>query len=128
MSFPASLFSEVVFTLGRGHTPGAWYPNAIYYSAATMPLVAVPAVVALRWSRLGGALFILAGLFDIYQRLYQPFGVIFPEATQSGFIGVPVLDMLIQPGFIVAALLFIGSMRGPVERQPRTSPLMVAPR
>lgn len=123
VSGPAGLFNEVVFLIGRGGTPGAWFPRAIDYQGAMIPFTVIPALAALRWPRLGAGLFVIAGLFDIYQRVYQPFGVIFPEATQSGPIGIPVLDAIIQPAFIVAAFLLLGSVRFADEghRRPATT-------
>ncbi len=78
VSFPATLFNEVVFAIGRGRSPGIWFPTAIDHEAAVIPLVAVPAIVALRWPRLGAAMWVLSGLSGAYERVYQPFGVIFP--------------------------------------------------
>lgn len=126
ISFPVTLFNEVVFSIGRGGRPGGWFPNAVDREAATIPLVALPAVIALRWPRLGAALWVVSGLYGAYEKVYQPFGVIFPEATRSGFIGIPILDALMQPAFIVAVPLLVGGARG--ARQASPSSLIAAPR
>jgi hypothetical protein len=107
ISFPGQLFQEVLTLQYRGQTPADWYPRAIWYSAATMPLVLVPALLALRWARLGGTLFVLGGLFNVLESVYHPFGVIFPEMTTDP-IALTVFALL--PGFITAVLLLVGSI------------------
>jgi hypothetical protein len=105
ISFPGQLFQEILMLQSRGQTPADWYPRAIWYAAATMPLVLVPALVALRWPRVGGMLFVLGGVFNVLESVYHPFGVIFPEMTTDP-IALTVSAFL--PGFITAALLLVG--------------------
>jgi hypothetical protein len=118
ISFPGQLFQEVLTLQSRGQTPADWYPRAVWYSAATMPLVLIPALVALRWPRLGGTLFVLGGIFNVLGSIYHPFGVIFPETTTDP-VALTVFAFL--PGFITAALLLIGSTSTAGEHRVRTS-------
>jgi hypothetical protein len=106
VSFPGQLYQEIQMLLSRSQTPDAWYPGAIWYSAATMPLVIVPALVALPWSRLGGALFLADALFIVVERLYRPFGVIFPDAsTDPGTF----VAFVLAPPLVTGLLLLAGS-------------------
>lgn len=108
VSFPAELYQEIQMLVSRGETPAAWFPAAIRYQVAVMPLVTVPALVALRWARLGGVLFLIGGIFNIFESLYRPFGVVFPEATGSGWTGIGAIDLILQPAIVTAVLLLIG--------------------
>jgi hypothetical protein len=109
VSFPATLYQEIVMLADQGRTPTYDIARAIWYETAMMPLVALPAAIALRWPRLGGALFVLTGVATAALAIWQPFGVIYPESR--GWTGAPVLDVLLQPAFVTAALLLAGSSR-----------------
>lgn len=109
-SFPAVLYQEVGLVIARGDLHDLeWLPTAIWYEFLVMPLVLVPAFVALRWSRAAAVLFLLDGAYNIFLALFQPFGELYPDATASGFIGIPLLDLILQPGFIAAFLLLFGA-------------------
>ncbi|HYU81827.1 MAG TPA: hypothetical protein VFA31_03715, partial [Candidatus Polarisedimenticolia bacterium] len=123
VSFPGQLYQEILTLQARGQMPSDWYPRAIWYSAATMPLVVMPALVALRWPRLGGTLFVLGGVFNVLESVYHPFGVIFPEMTTD-----PVgLAFAFLPGFITAALLLLGGIGRASEHRVSGSALRLAP-
>jgi hypothetical protein len=124
ISFPGQLFQEVLMLQSRGQTPADWYPRAIWYSAATMPLVLIPALVALGWPRLGGTLFVLGGIFNVLDSVYHPFGVIFPETTTDP-IALTVFALL--PGFTTAALLLVGSINTAGGRRASGSTFSPAP-
>ncbi len=125
ISFPAVLYQEIAMLVGQGRPLTYDIERALWFEFAMMPLVVVPALVALRWSRVGGVLFLLEGVFRIVVSVTQPFGVLYPEATGSGFIGIPVLDLLLQPGFITAALLLFGSSRGTTQPRREARPLTI---
>jgi hypothetical protein len=130
VSFPAVLYQEIAMLVGQGRALTYDIQRALWYEAAVMPLVLVPALVTLRWPRLGGVLFVLDGLLNILQSLYQPFGVLYPEATAGGWTGVPLLSLILQPAFIAAALLLFGSAgtaTAPVHARRRLSARPAAP-
>lgn len=82
--FPAVLYQEIAMLASQGRQPTYDIEAAMWHEFQLMPLVVVPAFVALRWARLGAALFVLDGVFQ-------------------------AIDLLIQPAFITAALLLFGS-------------------
>jgi len=118
ISFPAVLYQEIAMIAAQGRALSYDIPRALWFEAATMPLVVIPALVALRWSRAGAMLFLLDGLFNVAMSVYQPFGVLYPEAAGSGPIGVPILDLIVQPQLVVAALLLLGRGGGTSEMRP----------
>lgn len=110
VSFPAVLYQEIGVVIAHDDLGDlAWLPTAIWYQFIVMPLVVVPAFVSLRWSRAAAVLFLLVGVLNIGLEVFKPFGDIFPDATASGIIGIPLLDLLLQPGFIAAFFLLYGS-------------------
>lgn len=110
VSFPAILYQEIAVVIASGDLGDlAWLPTAIWYQLLVMPLVVVPAFLSLRWSRAAAVLFVLDGLLNIVLAVVKPFGDIFPDATASGFIPIPILDVLLQPGFVAAFFLLVGS-------------------
>lgn len=109
VSFPAVLYQEIATLVGQGRAPTYDIQRALWYEAASMPFVVVPALVALRWPRLGGVLLALDGSLNIIQSVYQPFGVLYPEASPGGWTGVGLLSLIMQPALIAAALLVFGS-------------------
>lgn len=123
ISFPAVLYQEIAMLVAQGRALTYDIPRALWYEFAAMPLVVIPALIALRWTRTGGVLFLLQAVVNIVVSLTRPFGVLYPEATASGFIGIPVLDLLLQPGFITAGLLLIGGSRG-TRTRAATRPLI----
>lgn len=128
IGFPAVLYQEIAMLISQGCALPYDIEAALWYEAATMPLVVVPALIALRSARLGGVLFLLDGVFYILMSVYQPFGKFYPEATSSGWIGIPLLDQILQPAFVTAALLLIGSTRAADEQPPGSSMGVIAPR
>lgn len=111
--FPAMLYGEIAMLAGQGRRPTYDIEAAMWHEFQLMPLVVVPAFVALRWARMGAALFVLSGVFNAIEMLYHPFGNFYPEAGGAGPFGVLVLDLLAQPAFITAALLIIGGRATP---------------
>ncbi len=111
VSFPATLYQEMSMLVGQGKPLTYNIERALWYEVGKMPFVLVPALVAMRWTRMGAALFVLSGIVNVLVGVFQPFGVLYPEATRSGLIGLPVVDLLLQPAFVTAALLWIGSRR-----------------
>lgn len=108
IAFPAVLYEEIAMLASQGRRPTYDIEAAMWHEFLLMPLVVVPAFIALRSARLGAALFVLDGMFQVIETLYHPFGNFFPEASASGPFGVLILDVLIQPAFITAALLLLG--------------------
>ncbi len=121
ISFPAVLYQEIAMLIGQSRALTYDIEAALWYEFRTMPLLVVPALVALRWARVGGLLFLLDGIFNVFVASFQPFGVVYPEAASSAWIGIP-------PVFITAALLLLGSTRGSNERRPGPSALTVTSR
>ena len=116
VSFPAQLYQEILTLESRGQAPAGWYPRAIWYSAATIPLVLVPALVSLRWPRLAGTLFVVAGIFNAAESVYHPFGVTFPEMTTDSL----TLTLASLPVFVTAALLIAGGTARAGGQRART--------
>jgi hypothetical protein len=110
ISFPGVLYQEIAMLIGQGRALTYDIEAALWYEFRMMPLVVVPALVAFRWTRLGAVLFLLDGAFGVYVALVQPFGVVYPEAA-GGWTGLPALDAILQPAFIPAVLLLVGSTR-----------------
>jgi hypothetical protein len=111
VSFPAVLYGEITMLVGQGRAPTYDIEGALWYEFHAMPLVLVPGLVALRWTRSGAVLFVLDGIVNIALSVLQPFGVIYPEADSGGFLGLGALGLIMQPAFLIAALLLIGSAR-----------------
>jgi hypothetical protein len=111
VSFPAVLYGEITMLVDQGRALTYDIQGALWYEFRAMALVLVPALVALRWARTGGVLFVLNGIFNIIVSLFQPFGVIYPEADTGGLLGLGALGLIIQPAFLIAALLLFGSAR-----------------
>lgn len=86
--------------------------RAFWYEMGVMPLVVVPALVALRWPRAGGMSFLMGAALTIVIALGKPFGVIYPEAT-----GGAVADVVsLVPPLVTALLLLLGTTRPPLIR------------
>jgi hypothetical protein len=113
---PAILYQEIVMLTDQGRALTYDIAGAIWYEFRAMPLVILPALIAYRWARVGGVLLLLDGLFNVAFSLFQPFGVIYPDASGSGFTGVLVLDLVLQPAFVTAALLLVGGTRRSRDR------------
>lgn len=60
--FPAVLYQEIAMLASQGRQPTYDIEAAMWHEFQLMPLVVVPAFVALRWARLGAALFVLDGM------------------------------------------------------------------
>lgn len=111
ISFPATLYQEIAMLAAQGRRATYDIERALWYEMRMMPLVVVPALLALRWPRAGGVLFLLEGAFAIFVSLARPFGVIYPEATGGGGV-----DLLAQtPPFVAGALLLLGTVRRPAR-------------
>lgn len=104
--FPAILYGEIVQLVQRGKPLTYDIEAAIWHEFRVMPLTIVPALVALRWARIGGVLFLLLAAYRIADGLYHFGGVnYFPEGTTDVMGNVTVN----VPAFVTAALLFAGS-------------------
>lgn len=105
--FPAELYGELAMVAPRGSDDVLWLPNAIWYQLALMPLTVVPALVALRWPRAAGALFVANVTLTILAEFLRPFGVIFPDASHD------VATYLFEygPPALTALLLLAGQDR-----------------
>jgi len=117
IAFPAVLYRELVdIALQRGAEIG-WMPTGIAQTALLIPLTVVPAVVSLRWTRLGGVLFLLNAIVSAAFLVYDPFGA-FPERDVTGGL---VFD--IGPRLVTALLLLVpGLLDSSVSR---SSPMPV---
>jgi hypothetical protein len=104
--FPAILYGEIVQLIQRGKPLTYDIEAAIWHEFRVMPLTIVPALVALRWARVGGLLFLLLAAYSIADGLYHFGGVnYYPE----GAAGLPELLIVNVPAFLTATLLFLGS-------------------
>jgi hypothetical protein len=104
--FPAILYGEIVQLIHRGKPLTYDIEAAIWYQFRMMPLTVVPALVALRWGRIGGLLFLLLGAFSIADGIYHFGGVNYYPEGATGLMELVVVNM---PAFLTAALLFVGS-------------------
>jgi hypothetical protein len=102
--FPASLYGELLMVLPTGSDDVIWLPRAIWAQLAMMPLTVIPALVALRSTREGAVLFAIALLITIADELFQPFGVLFPDASH----GLAAYAFTFGPQLLVVALLLAG--------------------
>ncbi|MDE3113745.1 MAG: hypothetical protein KGN00_09910 [Chloroflexota bacterium] len=113
IAFPGILYGEVLMLLGRGQDPSALVPG-IVQSAVLIPATAIPALLSLRWTRLGGYLFLLNAALAAILQVDDPFGA-FPD---RGVLGGLVFD--VAPRALTAVLLTVGGMRpsreGPAHR------------
>jgi hypothetical protein len=104
--FPAILYGEIVQLVQRGKAPTYDIEAAIWHEFRMLPLTIVPALVALRWARVGGLLFLLLAAYHVADGLYHFGGVnYYPE----GITSLPELLIVNVPAFLTAALLFVGS-------------------
>lgn len=99
VAFPGVLYRELVdVAIPRG-ADISWMPTGIAQTAFLIPLTVVPAFVSLRWTRLGGVLFLLNAIVSAAFVVYDPFGA-FPERDVSGGL---IFD--VGPRLITALLL-----------------------
>ena len=107
VAFPAILYGEIVMLAQRGQAPTYDIEAAIWHEFPLMPIVIVPALVALRWGRIGGLLFVLAAAYNIADGMFHFGGVnYFPEARTD--LGAFVASN--GPAVLTAALLLVGSV------------------
>ena len=121
--FPTVLYGEIVMLAQRGKAPTYDIEAAIWYEFRMMPLTVVPALVALRWGRIGGLLFLLLAAYSLADGLYLFGGVnYYPEAQTD------LMTLLISnaPKVVTAALLVVGS-EGWRGEEGGTFPRGVAP-
>jgi len=80
--FPAILYGEIVQLIQRGRPLTYDIEAAIWQEFRVMPLTVVPALVALRWARIGGLLFLVLAAYSIADGLYHFGGVnYYPEGA-----------------------------------------------
>jgi len=119
--FPAELYGEIAIVIRTGSDDLAWLPRAIWYSAATMPLIVLPALVSLRSTRAGALLFTASLAFAIVDEVFHPFGVFFPDASHDWAAYV----FSFGPR-VVTPLLLLATELGPVFSGQRTLATRVA--
>lgn len=106
VAFPTILYGEIVMLAQRGEKPTYDIESAMWHSLAVMPLTLVPALVALRWARIGGLLFLLLAAYGIADGVFHFAGVnYFPEARTdlAAFVSSH------GPAVLTAVLLLVGS-------------------
>ncbi len=106
--FPAILYGEIVQLIQRGRPLTYDIEAAIWHEFRVMPLTVVPALVALRWARIGGLLFLLLAAYSIADGLYHFGGVNYYPEGATGLMDNLIVNV---PAFLTAALLFVGSAR-----------------
>lgn len=114
--FPAILYGEIVQLVARGKPLTYDIGAAIWHEFRVMPLAIVPALVALRWARIGGLLFLCRAAFNVADGLYHFGGVnYYPQAQATDVVGLLIVNL---PVFLTAALLLVGSERWTGEDAP----------
>jgi hypothetical protein len=104
--FPAILYGEIVQLVQLGKPQTYDIEAAIWHEFRVMPLTIVPALVGLRWARIGGLLFLFLAAYSVADGLYHFGGVnYYPEGAAS----LPELLIVNVPALLTAALLFVGS-------------------
>lgn len=108
VAFPTVLYGEIAMLAQQREAPTYDIEAAIWHSFWTLPLTLVPALVALRWGRIGGILFVLLAAYAFLDSLYHFGGVnYFPEARTD----LVTLVMANAPAFVTGVLLFVGASR-----------------
>ena len=102
IAFPGILYRELVDIALPREADIGWMPTGIAQSALLMPLTVVPALLSLRWTRLGGVLFLVNAIVSAAFVVYDPFGA-FPYRDIGGGL---VFD--VGPRLLTAALLLGG--------------------
>lgn len=126
--FPAELYGEIAIVIRTGGDDLVWLPTAIWYSAATMPLIVIPALVSLRSTRAGALLFIVSLAYALVDEVFHPFGVFFPDAAPG-----PAAYLFGFGPRVLTPVLLLASELGPVitgrqvglawpSRPPRSRP------
>lgn len=104
--FPAVLYGEIVQLVQRRKALTYDIEAAIWQQFRVLPLTVVPALLALRWGRIGGLLFLLLAVYNVADGLYHFGGVnYFPDGVSS----LPELLLVNAPVVLTAALLYLGS-------------------
>jgi hypothetical protein len=106
--FPSILYGEIVQLTQRGQPLSYDIQAAIWHEFRIMPLTVVPALVALRWARIGALLFALLAVYSIADGLYHFGGVDYYPEGATGLMDNVIVNV---PAFLTAALLFFGSTR-----------------
>lgn len=99
--FPAELYGELTVVVRTGSDDVVWLPRAIWISAATSPLLVLPALIALRAPRVGGLLFVLTLVLHALEELTRPFGVLFPDASHDVIAAVFSYGPLVLTSFLL---------------------------
>ena len=73
--FPAILYGEIVQLVQLGKPQTYDIEAAIWHEFRVMPLTIVPALVGLRWARIGGLLFLFLAAYSVADGLYHFGGV-----------------------------------------------------
>lgn len=106
--FPSILYGEIVQLIQRGKPLTYDIEAAIWHEFRVMPLTIVPALVALRWARISGLLFLLLAAFSVADGVYHFGGVNYYPEGATGLMDNLIVNV---PAFITAALLLLGSRR-----------------
>lgn len=113
IAFPGVLYRELVDIALPRRADISWMPTAIAQTALLIPLTVIPAFVSLRWTGLGGVLFLFNAFVSAAFAVYDPFGA-FPDRDVAGGL---VFD--VGPRLLTAALL-VGGAVGTQRPTPRT--------
>jgi len=117
IAFPGVLYRELVdIALPRGAEID-WMPTGIAQTALLIPLTVIPAFVSLRWTLLGGLLFLVNAIVSLFFIVYDPF-VAFPYRDVTGGL---LFD--VGPRLLTSALLLVAATIAPHTRCPCPSPL-----
>ena len=106
--FPAILYGEIVQLVQRGKPLTYDIEAAIWHEFRVLPLTVVPALVTLRWARVGGLLFLLMAAYSVADSLYHFGGVNYYPEGATGLMDNVIANV---PAFLTATLLFVGSDR-----------------
>ena len=114
VAFPAILYGEIAVVLPRDPGLVPAIAKEIEVDLIEKPFVLVPVLVALRWVRAGGALFLLSAIGAYVFARYDPLGG-FPDRSVGDAIVFGVV-----PPLVVGILLLVA---GALPRPPREAPL-----
>lgn len=112
VAFPSVLYGEIVMLAQQGKSAGYDIEAALWHEFWVLPLGILPALVALRWGRIGGLLLLLLTAYGIADSVYHFGGVnYFPQASTNLMTRIIVN----APAVLTAVLLFVGSHGWGVE-------------
>lgn len=113
IAFPGILYAELVTIVERATGDPEVLARGIAQNAIWMPFTVIPALLALRWTRVGGYLFLLNAGVAAILAVDDPFNA-FPDRDIAGGL---VFD--VAPRAVTAVLLIVGGLRPARERRRR---------